>query len=49
MKSIVSPCCNASIGTSLADGVLTGSCNECHKFVVRINPKTKVEEWLDGE
>jgi len=49
MSLIVSPCCNASIGMTLGDGVQIGSCNQCFKNVVRINPNTGVEEWLDGE
>ncbi len=48
-EPLKSPCCDASIGASLADGVLTGSCKKCYKNVVRTNPKTGVEEWLDGQ
>jgi len=48
-KPIVSPCHNAKIGFSLGDGVQIGSCQECYKDVVRINPQTGVEEWLDGK
>ena len=48
-EPLKSPCCNAPIGSSLGDGVLIGSCNSCYKPVVRVNPETGVEEWLDGK
>lgn len=44
-----SPCCNASVGASLGDGVLLGSCSKCFEVVVRKNPRTGAVEWLDGE
>jgi hypothetical protein len=48
-RKLVSPCCNARISASLADGVLTGSCDKCHKDVIRRNPETGQQEWLDGQ
>lgn len=44
----VSPCCNAPVNGSLGDGVLIGSCSKCDESVVRLNPKTGIQEWLDG-
>lgn len=49
MKRIKSPCCDATIGASLADGVLAGYCHKCNKAVVRVNPETGKREWLDGK
>ena len=43
-----SPCCSATIEGSRGDGVMIGSCSNCGKSVVRQNPKTGVQEWLDG-
>ena len=43
-----SPCCGVKILTSLADGVLVGSCRKCEKPVVRLNPKTGKQEYLDN-
>jgi len=48
-EKLLSPCCQVSIDSSLADGVLVGSCSSCKKNVIRINPETRVEEWLDGK
>lgn len=48
MDASLSPCHQAKILCSLGDGVMIGSCEVCHVCVVRINPKTGVEEWLDG-
>jgi hypothetical protein len=45
---ITSPCHDAKILLSLGDGVLIGSCESCGDNVVRRNPGTGVEEWLDG-
>ena len=43
-------CCRkAKIYSSLADGVLVGSCSKCGKNVVRLNPRTGQQEWLHGE
>ncbi|MBI5044795.1 MAG: hypothetical protein HZC02_02615 [Candidatus Levybacteria bacterium] len=44
----LSPCCQASLDIGMADGVMVGNCSKCHKHVTRINPKTGVAEWLDG-
>src|SRR5271157_2882765 len=41
-----SPCCQATIDASLADGVLTGFCSKCKQPVVRYNYKTGKEECL---
>jgi hypothetical protein len=46
---IASPCHDAKILLSLGDGVLIGSCESCGDSVVRRNPRTGVEEWLDGQ
>ena len=46
---IVSPCHNAKIGFTLYDGVQIGSCLECYRDVLRINPETGVEEWLENK
>jgi len=45
---ILSSCHDAPLDTSLSDGVLVGSCRECGHNVVRVNPRTGVEEYLDG-
>lgn len=47
-KTHLSPCCNATIFLSLADGVLAGNCGNCREDVSRVNPRTGVAEWLDG-
>lgn len=44
----LSPCHQAVIWASIGDGVLIGSCSDCHENVKRINPRTGVEEWLDS-
>ncbi len=49
MAERLSPCCNATISASLGDGVLIGSCTKCKDNVIRQNPKTGAEEWLDGK
>jgi len=49
MDPNLSPCHQAEIWGSLGDGVFIGSCSECFKDVKRLNPRTGVEEWLDGE
>lgn len=43
-----SPCHDARINAARSDGVMVGSCDECGANVVRINPQTGVEEFLDG-
>lgn len=43
-----SPCCGASIDASRGDGVWIGSCSACGANVIRINPRTGRQEWLDG-
>ena len=45
----VSPCCNATIHSSLSDGVLVGHCSKCLENVIRVNPRTRLEEWLNGK
>lgn len=43
-------CCKgARIYMSLSDGVIVGSCSECNKNIVRVNPRTGKQEWLHGE
>lgn len=44
----LSNCHNAQISSSRADGVTVGYCTVCDEPVVRINPRTGVEEWLEG-
>lgn len=44
----MSPCHEAKILFSLGDGVSIGCCGTCHSNVVRVNPGTGVQEWLDG-
>lgn len=46
-----SPCCKAKIKVVLHDGelMLIGSCVACSRAVSRKNPRTGVEEWLNGE
>jgi hypothetical protein len=44
----LSPCCQAAIWTASGDGVLIGSCSSCGQSVIRRNPHTGREEWLDG-
>jgi hypothetical protein len=45
---VVSPCHDAVLDGSLGDGVLIGNCNSCGEEVSRMNPRTGVSEWLDG-
>ena len=45
----MSPCCDAAIWLSRGDGVMIGSCGQCLSMVCRINPRSGVAEWLDGE
>jgi hypothetical protein len=44
----LSPCCQTTIWTASGDGVLIGSCSSCGQAVIRRNPRTGREEWLDG-
>lgn len=44
-----SPCCSKQIDSSRGDGVMIGSCRACGKSVVRLNPETGTQEWLDGK
>ena len=44
-----SECCGATITASLADGVLSGWCSQCHQCVRRVNPLTGKIERLRGE
>lgn len=46
---LLSPCCLSTIGGSLGDGVLIGFCTKCFASLTRVNPRTGVAEWLDGE
>lgn len=39
-----SPCCAAAITCVIADGVVSGMCNVCCNYVVRLNPKTHAVE-----
>ena len=41
-----SPCCGAKLYASLADGVLVGSCADCGRIVIRLNPKNDQYEDL---
>ena len=45
---LLSPCHQASIDFSRADGVNVGSCSVCGKQWVRQNPRTRITEWLDN-
>jgi len=44
-----SPCHNVKILVSRGDGVTLGSCSKCYEPVIRINPRTNLEEWLNGK
>jgi hypothetical protein len=46
---VISTCHNSKLDGSRGDGVSIGSCQECGVDVVRINPRTGVEEYLDGK
>lgn len=45
---VIPTCHDSSLDWSRADGVHVGSCRECGEDIVRINPRTHVEEYLDG-
>jgi hypothetical protein len=45
----VSSCHQAIIDRSRRDGVRIGSCAFCGTAIVRSNPRTGAEEWLNGE
>src|SRR3989344_182729 len=44
---LLSPCHQASLDFSRADGVNIGSCSVCGMWV-RQNPRTRITEWLDN-
>ena len=46
--SLLSPCHQATLLASLSDGVLIGSCSVCDEPVVRVNPCTGRQEWVEG-
>lgn len=46
---MLSPCCNAKLEGSRGDGVMIGSCSKCGENIVRQNPKTGIQERLDGK
>ena len=48
-KDLLSPCHWAVVYVSFQDNVRIGRCVFCGKGVVRINPETRNEEWLDGK
>ena len=48
MVLLLSPCCASRILFSRGDGVNIGSCSVCNTDVIRMNPLTGREEWLDG-
>jgi hypothetical protein len=45
---VISTCHNSPLDASRGDGVLIGWCQECGEAIVRINPRTNNEEYLDG-
>ncbi len=47
-ENLTSPCCGVTIDCSRGDGVTMGSCSKCGVAVIRANPQTGVQEWLDG-
>ncbi|HMH70519.1 MAG TPA: hypothetical protein VK502_03895 [Candidatus Saccharimonadales bacterium] len=46
--AVISICHNSKLLSSRADGVFVGSCQVCYVDIVRINPRTNIEEYLDG-
>jgi exosome complex RNA-binding protein Csl4 len=46
---VISTCCNSTLSSARGDGVSYGFCAKCGDAVVRINPRTGVEEYLDGD
>ncbi len=46
--SVISTCHNSPLDASRGDGVSIGWCRQCGTAIVRINPRTRVEEYLDG-
>jgi hypothetical protein len=46
--SLLSPCHHVPLYAARADGVIVGSCPKCDEDVVRVNPCTGRQEWLDG-
>lgn len=49
LPALTSPCHHAPIIYSLGDGVQIGSCQICYDSVVRVNLRTGLQEWLDGQ
>lgn len=49
MSSLLSPCHATTLGAALGDGVYYGMCKECFTPIIRLNPKTGEQEWLDNE
>lgn len=47
---VISTCHDSLLDASRADGVFVGWCQGqgCDKAIVRINPRTGTEEFLDG-
>ena len=45
---VMSTCHDSLLDASRSDGVTVGSCRVCGDDIVRINPRTNVEEYLDG-
>lgn len=48
-ERLISSCCSTKVYMSRGDGVMIGSCAHCGAYIVRLNPETGVEEWLDGK
>lgn len=46
---VISTCHNSLLDASRADGVFVGWCRECGEGIVRKNPRTGIEEYLDGQ
>lgn len=46
---VKSTCCNSRLGSASGDGVTYGFCESCGESVVRVNPRTGFEEFLDGQ
>ena len=46
---IVSPCHGLALFASLSGGIMIGNCQICYSTIVRNNPETGIEEWLDGK
>ena len=48
-ENLTSPCCGVAIDCSRGDGVTMGSCSKCGVAIIRVNPQTGAQEWLDGQ